>query len=72
MADRVLRMRLVYSRQNVLPNASFEFQNRQLAWHAFTVRCAGGRARASARTAQVAPVPLFSRPLPPAAAAVTP
>ncbi|KAJ3190328.1 peroxisome assembly protein (Peroxin-2) [Gaertneriomyces sp. JEL0708] len=34
--DRLLRMRLVYTRREMSRQVSFEFMNRQLVWHAFT------------------------------------
>ncbi|RKO91572.1 Pex12 amino terminal region-domain-containing protein, partial [Blyttiomyces helicus] len=37
--DRLLRMRLVYTRRETARAVSFEFMNRQLVWHAFTVNC---------------------------------
>ncbi|KAK5822608.1 Pex12 amino terminal region-domain-containing protein [Linnemannia elongata] len=36
--ERVLSMRLVYAERNSNRQASFEFLNRQMVWHAFTVR----------------------------------
>ncbi|KAI8911931.1 Pex12 amino terminal region-domain-containing protein [Powellomyces hirtus] len=36
LLDRILRMRLVYSRRETGRQVSFEFMNRQLVWHAFT------------------------------------
>ena len=38
LADRLLRMRLVPSRRQVKRDVSYEFMNRQMVWHAFTVR----------------------------------
>ncbi|KAK3847406.1 MAG: Pex12 amino terminal region-domain-containing protein [Linnemannia gamsii] len=35
--ERVLSMRLVYAERNSNRQASFEFLNRQMVWHAFTV-----------------------------------
>jgi hypothetical protein len=37
--ERALSMRLVYAERNSNRQASFEFLNRQMVWHAFTVRC---------------------------------
>lgn len=37
VVDRMLCMRLVYARRRVSRDVSFEFQNRQIVWHAFTV-----------------------------------
>ncbi|TPX34314.1 hypothetical protein SmJEL517_g03015 [Synchytrium microbalum] len=34
--DRILSMRLVYTRREMARQVSFEFMNRQLVWHAFT------------------------------------
>ncbi|KAL6057891.1 Peroxin-2 [Balamuthia mandrillaris] len=36
LIDRLLRMRLVYSRRGVAHYVNFEFMNRQLVWHGFT------------------------------------
>ncbi|KAI8990324.1 Pex12 amino terminal region-domain-containing protein [Pilobolus umbonatus] len=36
LIDRVLAMRLVYSKKSVNRQVSFEFLNRQMVWHAFT------------------------------------
>ncbi|TPX72932.1 hypothetical protein SpCBS45565_g00254 [Spizellomyces sp. 'palustris'] len=36
LLDRLLRMRLVYTRREMARQVSFEFMNRQLVWHAFT------------------------------------
>jgi peroxin-2 len=38
IADRLLGLKLVPSRSIVRRNVSFEFMNRQMVWHAFTVR----------------------------------
>lgn len=38
IADRLLNMRLVPSRRLVKREVSYEFMNRQMVWHAFTVR----------------------------------
>jgi len=38
LADRLLQMRLVPARKLVKRNVSYEFMNRQMVWHAFTVR----------------------------------
>lgn len=38
LADRLLRMRLVPSRRQVKRDVSYEFMNRQMVWHSFTVR----------------------------------
>lgn len=35
--DRMLAMRLVYSKKSMNRQVSFEFLNRQMVWHAFTV-----------------------------------
>lgn len=37
-ADRLLKMSLVPSRRLVKRDVSYEFMNRQMVWHAFTVR----------------------------------
>ncbi len=37
LADRLLHMRLVPSRGQVKRDVSYEFMNRQMVWHAFTV-----------------------------------
>ncbi len=37
LADRILGMRLVPSRKLVKRDVSYEFMNRQMVWHAFTV-----------------------------------
>lgn len=37
--DRILAMRLVYSKKSMNRQVSFEFLNRQMVWHAFTVSC---------------------------------
>lgn len=37
LADRLLHMRLVPSRGRVERDVSYEFMNRQMVWHAFTV-----------------------------------
>lgn len=37
LTDRVLGMRLTYAQRTMNRNVSFEFLNRQLVWHAFTV-----------------------------------
>lgn len=37
MADRLLKMSLVPSRKLVKRDVSYEFMNRQMVWHAFTV-----------------------------------
>jgi peroxin-2 len=37
LIDRVLAMRLVYSKKSMNRQVSFEFLNRQMVWHAFTV-----------------------------------
>lgn len=37
IADRILKMRLVPSRRFVKRDVSYEFMNRQMVWHAFTV-----------------------------------
>jgi peroxin-2 len=37
LTDRVLGMRLTYAQRTMSRNVSFEFLNRQLVWHAFTV-----------------------------------
>ena len=36
--DRLLGMKLVPSRRLIRRNVSYEFMNRQMVWHAFTVR----------------------------------
>jgi len=36
--DRLLGMKLVPSRRLVRRNVSYDFMNRQMVWHAFTVR----------------------------------
>lgn len=41
LIDRVLAMRLVYSKKSMNRQVSFEFLNRQMVWHAFTVSCWG-------------------------------
>jgi hypothetical protein len=38
IADRILGLRLVPSRALLNRNVSYEFMNRQMVWHAFTVR----------------------------------
>ena len=38
MADRLLNIILVPSRRLVRRDVSYEFMNRQMVWHAFTVR----------------------------------
>ncbi|KAI8975032.1 Pex12 amino terminal region-domain-containing protein [Mycotypha africana] len=38
LIDRVLRMRLVYAKKSMNRQVSFEFLNRQMVWHAFTVK----------------------------------
>lgn len=38
LADRLLQMSLVPSRRSVKRDVSYEFMNRQMVWHAFTVR----------------------------------
>lgn len=38
IADRLIGLRLVPSRLIVRRNVSYEFMNRQMVWHAFTVR----------------------------------
>ncbi|KAI8059373.1 Pex12 amino terminal region-domain-containing protein [Gilbertella persicaria] len=37
LVDRILSMRLVYSKKSMNRQVSFEFLNRQMVWHAFTV-----------------------------------
>lgn len=37
LIDRLLSMRLVYSKKSMNRQVSFEFLNRQMVWHAFTV-----------------------------------
>lgn len=37
LADRLLHMQLVPSRGQVKRDVSYEFMNRQMVWHAFTV-----------------------------------
>lgn len=37
LIDRILQMRLVYAKKSLNRQVSFEFLNRQLVWHAFTV-----------------------------------
>ncbi|KAI9480439.1 MAG: Pex12 amino terminal region-domain-containing protein [Benjaminiella poitrasii] len=37
LIDRILAMRLVYSKKSMNRQVSFEFLNRQMVWHAFTV-----------------------------------
>lgn len=37
LTDRALGMRLTYAQRTMSRNVSFEFLNRQLVWHAFTV-----------------------------------
>lgn len=37
LTDRLLHMRLVPARKLVKRNVSYEFMNRQMVWHAFTV-----------------------------------
>ena len=37
LTDRLLQMRLVPARKLVRRNVSYEFMNRQMVWHAFTV-----------------------------------
>jgi hypothetical protein len=37
MADRLLKISLVPSRRLVRHDVSYEFMNRQMVWHAFTV-----------------------------------
>ncbi|KAI7869752.1 Pex12 amino terminal region-domain-containing protein [Spinellus fusiger] len=37
LLDRCLRMRLVYAKKSINRQVSFEFLNRQMVWHAFTV-----------------------------------
>jgi hypothetical protein len=37
IADRILNMTLVPSRRLVKRDVSYEFMNRQMVWHAFTV-----------------------------------
>lgn len=37
LTDRLLGMRLTYAQRTMNRNVSFEFLNRQLVWHAFTV-----------------------------------
>jgi peroxin-2 len=37
MADRLLNISLVPSRRLVRRDVSYEFMNRQMVWHAFTV-----------------------------------
>jgi len=37
VVDRVLLMRLVYTRRNMSRAISYEFQNRQIVWQGFTV-----------------------------------
>lgn len=37
LIDRILSMRLVYSKKSMNRQVSFEFLNRQMVWHAFTV-----------------------------------
>jgi len=36
--DRLLGMKLVPSRRQVRRSVSYDFMNRQMVWHAFTVR----------------------------------
>jgi len=38
LADRLLKMNLVPLRRLVKRDVSYEFMNRQMVWHAFTVR----------------------------------
>ncbi|ORX52040.1 hypothetical protein DM01DRAFT_1289303 [Hesseltinella vesiculosa] len=38
LIDRFLGMRLVYAKKSLNRQVSFEFLNRQMVWHAFTVR----------------------------------
>ena len=38
LVERMLSMRLVYARRVMNRQISFEFLNRQLIWHTFTVR----------------------------------
>ena len=40
VADRLLNLRLVPARRLVQRDVSYEFMNRQMVWHAFTV-CSG-------------------------------
>ena len=37
LTDRLLQMRLIPARKLVKRNVSYEFMNRQMVWHAFTV-----------------------------------
>jgi hypothetical protein len=37
LADRLLGLRLVPSQKIINRNVSYEFMNRQMVWHAFTV-----------------------------------
>ena len=37
IADRLLKLRLVPARRHVKRDVSYEFMNRQMVWHAFTV-----------------------------------
>ncbi|KAI9492243.1 Pex12 amino terminal region-domain-containing protein [Zychaea mexicana] len=37
LIDRILAMRLVYAKKSLNRQVSFEFLNRQMVWHAFTV-----------------------------------
>lgn len=39
LADRILSLRLMPTRQLSTRAVSYEFMNRQMVWHAFTVRC---------------------------------
>ncbi|KAI8377900.1 Pex12 amino terminal region-domain-containing protein [Radiomyces spectabilis] len=41
LIDRILAMRLVYAKKSLNRQVSFEFLNRQMVWHAFTVGCRG-------------------------------
>lgn len=37
LIDRILGMRMVYAQKSLNRQVSFEFLNRQMVWHAFTV-----------------------------------
>ena len=41
LADRIFGLRLISARRHFQREVSYEFMNRQMVWHAFTVRLLG-------------------------------
>ena len=59
LADRTLRMRLVPAQRLTQRDVSYEFMNRQMVWHAFTVRhfCSGNRCKGADGLVGIPPFP---------------